>query len=276
MSAFSIALQQLLMATAIEMTPPQSYGPFHLTFALVGFALSVLLAWSLRRIGHKWGRVLIFGLGLFLLCCEAYKQLFYYFCIDEVGYKWWIFPFHLCSVPMYFCLVAPLLRPGRLSSGMYNFMAIFNLLGGFITFFEPSGINLSYWGLTLHAYTWHMMLVFIGLFLNFSGFAGRRMQDFRAAALTFVALCAVAFCINVALREVSQGSVNMFFVGPSDSSLVVFKDIAKHCGWYVSTLLYIPAVCLGAFLIFLPSYLYGRRKSASLHNSQQSPPMLKI
>jgi hypothetical protein len=52
----------------------------------------------------------------------------------------------------------------------------------------------------------------------------------------------------------------MFFVGPRNSSLLVFKTIAKEFGWYASTILYIPTVCLGAFIIFLPSYYYAKRK----------------
>ncbi len=266
MGNFLTWLTGVLQATALPMTPPSAYGAFHLTFALVGFGLSLFLAWRLRNIGEKKGRVLLFCVGGFLLCCELYKQLFYTFCIGEWGYKWWIFPFQLCSVPMYLCLIAPLLKPGRVSKAMYNFMMIYNLLGGFITFFEPSGINLSYWGLTLHAYTWHMTLVFVGLFLRFAGFGGRRMQDYWMASATFVALCAIAFCINVLLRDVSGGDINMFFVGPANSSLVVFKDIAERFGWYASTLLYIPAVCLGAYLIFLPVHLREKARISGSMN----------
>ncbi len=262
MADFLDWLTRLLQATAFPMTPPRAYGPFHLTFALVGFALCVLLAWKLRNISRKKGRILIFCMGVFLLLFELYKQLFYTFCIGERGYKWWIFPFQLCSVPMYLCLIAPLLKQGKVSRAMYSFMMIYNLLGGFITFFEPSGINLAYWGLTIHAYTWHMSLVFVGLFLNFAGFGGRKLQDYRAASLTFVVLCGIAFCINLIFRDVSDGSINMFFVGPSNTSLIVFKDIAKNFGWYVSTLLYIPTVCLGAYIVFLPFHLWDKKKAA--------------
>ncbi len=261
MNPFLQWLTELLQATAFPMTPPRSYGAFHLTFALVGFAISLLLAWKLRNIGQRRGRILLFCMGIFLLCCELYKQLFYTFCVDQPGYKWWIFPFQMCSVPMYLCLIAPAIRQGRVSKAMYNFMMIYNLLGGFITFFEPSGINLGYWGLTLHAYTWHMTLVFIGLFLHFAGFGGKTLRDYWTASRTFVVLCAVAFCINLLCWDASGGSINMFFVGPANSSLVVFKTIAQNCGWYVSTLVYIPAVCLGAFLIFLPFHLLERKKT---------------
>ena len=42
----------------------------------------------------------------------------------------------------------------------------------------------------------------------------------------------------------------MFFVGPANNSIVVFRDIAARFGWYAATALYIPCVCLGAWLIF--------------------------
>ncbi len=261
MTSFAQWLASLLQATAFPMTPPRPYGAFHLTFTFVGLAISLFAAWKLRNIGQRKGRILIFCVGLFLFACEVYKQLFYTFCIDEVGYKWWIFPFQMCSVPMYLCLIAPLLKPGKVSRAMYNFMTIFNLLGGFITYFEPSGISLPYWSLTLHAYTWHMVLVFLGLFLNFAGFGGRKMKDYWTAAATFAALCVVAFCINLLLWDVAQGDINMFFIGPKESSLVVFSDISVNCGWLVNALVYIPVVCLGAFLIFLPFHLWSKRKA---------------
>ena len=163
---------------------------------------------------------------------------------------------------MYLCMIAPLLKPGKVQQGMYGFMTSFNLLGGLMALIEPSGIVHSYWTLTLHAFIWHISLIFIGLYLLASGRGGTSIQDYKAAAKTFVVLCGVAFAINLLLRDVSGGTVNMFFVGPSNSSLLVFKQISEMFGWYVSTALYIPAVCLGAFLVFLPAHLYAKKKAA--------------
>ena len=253
-------LDDLMTWTAWKMTPPQPYGPFHLSFAFIGFALCIFLAWKLRNVKDKGNRAILLSCGFFLLLCEVYKQLFYYYYIGDHSYQWWIFPFQMCSVPMYLCIIAPLLKPGKLQKGMYNFMMLYNLLGGFMGFVEPSGIIHEYWTLTLHAFIWHMMLVFIGLYLALSNRGGKEMKDYRSATVTFLILCCIAFSINVALRDVSGGTVNMFFVGPSNSSLVVFKQIAEAAGWYFSTLLYIPAVSLGAFLIFLPFHLHAKKK----------------
>jgi hypothetical protein len=132
--------------------------------------------------------------------------------------------------------------------GMFTMM-LYNLLGGAISFAEPSGLLSSYVTLTAHSMIWHMILVFIGLFLVFSGLGGRTAKDYRHSTYVFLLLCVVAFTINLVFRDVSGGSINMFFIGPSNTSIAVFKQVAKRFGWYVSTAVYIPAICLGAYLI---------------------------
>ncbi|MBQ8859126.1 MAG: YwaF family protein [Clostridia bacterium] len=256
-------LTDLMTATAWTMEKPKAYGSFHLTFTIVGFAVCVLLAYLLRNLGERGNRRLLTSVGLFLIITEVYKQLFYTYYIGGGEYQWWIFPFQLCSIPMYLCVIAPWVKSKRLSRAMYAFMTTFNLLGGFITFFEPSGIVHGYWTLTLHAFIWHMALVFIGFYLVASGRGATEKQHLVGAILTFLVLCVVAFCINLLFWGPSNGSINMFFVGPKNSSLIVFKQISEAAGWYVSTLLYIPAVCAGASLFFLPVYLWNKKKKSA-------------
>jgi uncharacterized membrane protein YwaF len=264
MTSFSEILDKAIESTAWKMTPPPAYGTFHLLFMLIGIALCFLLAYKLRGISERGHKAVLFSAGMFLIVTEIYKQLFYYFYISNPEgvnqYDWWVFPFQLCSVPMYLCIIAVFLKPGPIQNGIYGFMTTYNLLGGLISFIEPSGITHSYWTLTLHAYLWHMMLIFIGIYLIISGRCAKTKKDFLHAAATFVVLCAVAFCINLIFWDVSGGDINMFFVGPRNSSLAVFEDIAKNFGWYVSTALYIPAVTLGAFIMFLPAHLYYKKK----------------
>ena len=60
-------LSEFIQATAWEMTPPEAYGPFHLTFTFVGIALCAFAAWKLRKLGDKGNRILLMPL-LFFLC----------------------------------------------------------------------------------------------------------------------------------------------------------------------------------------------------------------
>ena len=142
---------------------------------------------------------------------------------------------------------------------MCGFLMTYNMLGGFISFFEPSGLLHEYWTLTFHALIWHMLLVFLGTFIALSGRGCRSRKDYWGATVTFLVLCAVAFGINCAFWNISGGQINMFFVGPANSSLVVFHQISEMLGWYVSTAVYIPATCLGAYVIYL-GFRFVQRK----------------
>ena len=253
-------LEKLIEATAWGMDKPRAYGPFHLIFTFAGIGLCILLAYLLRNTGKKGNRAVLLTVGIFLAVTEVYKQLFYYYHIGNHHYEWWIFPFQLCSVPMYFCLIAPFLKEGKVQSAMYHFMTTFNLLGGLMAFIEPSGIVHEYWTLTLHAFLWHMMLIFVGFYLIASGRGAKTMKDYRSSVAVFLCLAALAFVINLIFWIPSEGSIKMFYVGPAISPLAVFKGIAETCGWYVNTPIYLTAVSAGAFLVFLPVYLYERRR----------------
>ena len=255
------ALQQLMAATAWPMTKPTGFGSFHLLWLFIVVPAAVFIAWKLRGLGEKGNRRLLIGIGLFLAVCEVYKQIFYFFYIENGSYPWGIFPFQLCSVPMYLCIIAPLLKKGKLQRGMYHFMVLFNLLGGLAAMIEISGLSHEYWTLTLHAFIWHTILLFIGLYLGFSRHTSVTKTDFKLACLTFIGLSVVAFSINVVIGQIlGHEGINMFFVGPENSPLVIFEDIAERFGWYVSTLLYIPVVCLGAGVIYLP-FSYFKKKA---------------
>ena len=203
-------MEELMHATAWAMEKPAAYCTFHLTFTFAGLALSVLLAWLLRNSDKKSNRIVLTACGLFLLLTEVYKQLFYTYHIGAGEYQWWIFPFQMCSVPMYLCLIAPWLKPGKVQQGMYNFMMSFNLLGGLMAFIEPSGIVHEYWTLTLHAFIWHMMLVFIGLYLGFSRYGGKTVKDYKLGIITFCVLCVIAFALNLLLRWKEFGGQSEF------------------------------------------------------------------
>lgn len=241
-------------SVAWPMEPFQAYGAFHILYTLLGFAVCAFVAWKLRKAGDKTVNGILFCVGLVLALSEVFKQLFCYYVIENNAYHWGEFPFQLCSMPLYLCLVAPLLKPGKVQRALYSFMVLYNLLGGAIAFAEPSGLFHEHWFLTMHSCIWHMLLVFVGLVLCFSKRGGCTKQDYMAATWTFVALCGIAFVLNCIVQFGLGGHMNMFFVGPGDSPIIVFKQFSRWFGWYVNTPIYMAAVCLGAYLIFLLIY----------------------
>ncbi|MDO4378791.1 MAG: YwaF family protein [Erysipelotrichia bacterium] len=246
-------MYNILSYTAWSMNKFKAYGLIHLVLFLGGLLISFCYAYYLRYSSEKKTNKILFGCGIFLLLSEIYKQLFYTYYLHAGTYPYWIFPFQLCSIPMYLCLIIPFVKKEKLKQGIYNFMASFNLMGGFIAFLEPSGLIHEYITLTAHAFIWHMLLIFIGLLIIFTGHAEKQLKDFNQAALLYLSFCFIAFMINLLLFNVSDGSINMFFIGPAKSSLIVFKQICNY-SVLLSSIIYIVGNCLAAGLFYFIGY----------------------
>lgn len=251
--------------TAWTMEKPTSYGAFHLIFFIGGLAVSILLAILLRKSNEKQNRIILLTCGIFLILSEIYKQLFYYYVVGHGNYQWWIFPFQMCSVPMYMLVVVPFLKEGKVKRSLYSFMATYNMFGGMASLIEPSGLCHEYWTLTLHAFIWHIMLVFIGLYLTISNRANNNLKDFVYALVSFGACAGLAEILNIIFKK--QG-INMFYISPFQTSpIIVFTQINQKYGWLVNCILYLFALSLGSFIMFLAvvgvKKLIAKRKLAT-------------
>ena len=147
---------------------PAIYSAFHICIMAAGFSLPVLAAYFLSgKTERKFFIRLLFFCGVILAASEIYKQLFLYYVVNQ-EIRLVVFPFQLCSLPMYFCLLLPLVKNRRLQLIILTFMQDFNLLGGIMALAGPSGLLHPYWFLTLHGLLWHILLIFIGLLIGFS------------------------------------------------------------------------------------------------------------
>ena len=246
-------MTEFLQWTAWTMEKPASYGLFHIAATLILLALTIFAAWRLRNTGDKGNRIVLGAVGGFLLATEVYKILFHIF-VDP--YDWGFFgcfPFQLCSVPMYLSLFCAFCRNKTVNSWLYEFMFAVNMFGGIMAFIEPSGINHGYVTLTLHAYIWHMLLIFIGLYLYFSKRACMDRRSYKKAAFTYLGSCVVAQGFNL----IFAGEVNCFYFSPYvRSPLAVFKDIYVSCGWLVNMILLILGLLIASAAVYYIGYFF--------------------
>ena len=101
--------------------------------------------------------------GILMLASELWKQYTLTFLIGGVSYNWWYFPFQLCSIPMYVCLLLPWVRSRRLRQILTAFLVDFGMLGGVFAFFDTSGMHYGYLPLTIHSFAWHIFLILLGI-----------------------------------------------------------------------------------------------------------------
>lgn len=277
-----IFLQKILSLTAWEMTPPKPYSAFHLLLGAAGIATAVLAArWlAARRLAARTAqsddaspaahrsqpvtrtadRTVLFSCGLVLLALETYKQGFLYFVEFNGVYDWWYFPFQLCSIPMYLCLLYPF--SGKFSGILASFIQYYGLLGGIMALLVPDGLMHPYWTMTLHGFLWHFLLIFSGIFCAFSGASDRSMRGFFKTVPLFFTCCLIAIFINIAAGPLSDA--DMFYISPyHPSSQPVFHRFSLALGILPGILLYIGAILLGAFLVHL-----GCRQVNELHKKK--------
>ncbi len=255
-------IEKMMHAIAAEMTPPPAYGTFHIILIIVGMTLCISLAWLCRKFDDKKNKILLLAFAGVLIASEIFKQIFLFYVIEDNSICWGEFPFQMCSMPMYLCPIAVFSKNERVKRVMYGFMMCFNMLGGFAGVFEPSGVFLDQIPLTVHAIAWHYSLIFLSFYIIFSHRAGSTKEDYFDIVKLFTALCFIAFIINTLIGITVGDEVNMFFVGPNPSPIIVFNTIAEKFGWAASTVIYIPVTSIAAGVIFRLSCL--RRKKATV------------
>ena len=158
------------------------------------------------------------------------------------------------DVPMFLCLIIPFIKNKKVLEGMYNFMVSYNLLGGFITFLEPSALCRPYLMMTLHGFVWHLVLVFIGIYLALSKRCLKSKKDFFTSTKVYAVLCSIALILNISLRSVSNGKLNAFYLGPSISPIIIFEDISANFGWFINMIIFVIIMSLGAYLVYMFFY----------------------
>lgn len=222
---------------------PVSYLIYRHRPCLRGF--SVLLLFQKNK--ESPTALAVFFCGFFLAATECWKQLFLYYVVNEQTCNWWYFPFQLCSLPMYFCLILPLVPSKKGQTIICTFMQDFNLLGGVMALAEPSGLFHPYWFLTLHGLIWHLVLIFIGLVIAFSHLSDTSLRGFARTLPLFFTCCIIASFIN--RTAMPLGQADMFYISPYyPSTQIVFHEIALKLGITAGNAVYLFAICLGSFL----------------------------
>lgn len=203
--------------------------------------------------------------GIVMLVSEIWKQWTLTFYINNGQYIWWYFPFQLCSIPMYVCLLLGSVRSEKIQRILLTFLMDFGLLAGIFTFFDTSGMQYTYLPLTIHSYTWHILLIMIGIQAGVTyqqlcrdssketaksqkHFANHEMNyDYLRSCGIYLGCVLLATIFNLAFSPL--GVINMFYINPYlPMRQKVFGSIAAILGNNIGIIVYIGTTIAGALL----------------------------
>lgn len=193
-------------------------------------------------------RTFFFTCGILMAASEIWKQLTLTFRINHGAYDWWYFPFQLCSIPMYICLILPVISNKKyphLHQILLTFLMDYCLLAGIFAFFDTSGMHYDYAPLTLHSFLWHILMILIGITAGLTRQADYSLSGYLGGTLLYVGLCGAATLFNLTLCQ--YGDLNMFYISPHyPMTQVVFSEITKQFGNSIGIWSYLLSIPVGA------------------------------
>ncbi len=205
------------------------------------------------KVKHTRKDKVLLSIGCILLMIETIKQIYLYLVVYH-SYNVWYFPFQLCSTPMYLCILRYFMIRHE---GVDSFLQNYAMLGGICALAVPDGFtNASHPLLTVHGYTWHILLISISLILAFHQPEKNifvRIRRYGQGCIVFAILTVIAEIINVLFH--SYGDCDMFYISPFHiSTQPVFRDIDLIVGRRIGIVIYLFAIVLATFVIDLVLY----------------------
>ena len=240
-----------------EVREPVLYGGFHIVSLLVCFLACIVAVIRHPHPRESAIRRILMVSSLMIIGLEIYKQIVLTFSYGTSGlsadYPWYIFPFQFCSTPMYVSLAAALVHSKKLHKCLCAYMATYSLFAGLAVMFYPSTVFVEILGINIQTMVCHGMMVFLGIYLLFSGYVCPESKTLLRAVPVFIALITAAMIMNeIAHRTglLQTDTFNMFFISPyCDPSLPLYSQVQAVVSFPWSVLIYILGFSLAAEIV---------------------------
>ncbi len=251
---------------------PGMFSGFHLLWLGIMVVLSVAFALILGR-RHKdlLDRIVIGVFALILVMCELFKQQFWY---KFYGYyRWEIFPFQFCSVPIYVSVFATLAPWKQVREVCYRFLAFFGIIGGLAVMAVPTAVLYTYFvPMSIHSMIWHTVLVVMGVYLIVSRGYGRKLKELLSPFVIFMGFVVTAIIGNVLVYKLHLGTaacqpgdnLSMFYISPYYDTQLPLLGVVQDFSYPLFVLAYIAFFTSLTLLVWGVSHLCRRRVKVSV------------
>lgn len=247
-----------------EMERPKPYGWFH----LVCIFLTILSIFLLRnKKSEKSLKAVLGTYGIIALILEVLKNISWSANLDSGiitwDYQWYIFPFQLCSLPIYISLICFFTNNKKVHNYLLPFLAYVTILGGIATILLPDSCFTNEILININTMWIHCASLVLSFYLMLSGHVKPNLTSIKNAISVFIWCILIASLLNyfVYKSNILNGETfNMFFISPYfNSTLPLFSDIQPKLPYMIFLLIYFLIVTLGSLIIYGINYLVVNR-----------------
>ena len=201
---------------------PGAFSWFHLLWIGIMIIACIAIGSTVaRKHSAKADRIVISVFSVILIACEVFKQVFWFEFYDY--YRFEIFPFQFCSVPIYVAIFASAIPWDKVREVCYRFLSFYGIIGGLAVMLVPNAVLYTYFvPMSLHAMLWHTVLVVMGVYLIVSRGYGKTIRELRTPFLVYLGFIALALIGNVLVYKLHLGTdacqsgdnLSMFYLSP--------------------------------------------------------------
>ena len=211
---------------------------------------------------------------MILLGCEIFKQLFWFEFYDY--YRFEIFPFQFCSVPIYVAIFASVIPWEKVREVCCRFLAFYGIIGGLAVMLVPNAVLYTYFvPMSLHAMLWHTVLVVMGVYLIISRGYGKKLREMYTPAIIFVCFVALAIIGNVLVYKLHLGTpacqpgdrLSMFYISPYYPTELPLLGMVQEISYPLFVLCYLLLFNSFALIVWSVTHLVRKLKKKDAKES---------
>ena len=260
--------EKLIIFLQSEMVEPKPFGWFHLLCLLIS-SLIILYLFVIRKTHNEKRLKIIFGIyGIVALILELAKQIIWSCTInlDLMAHSWsyptYIFPFQLCTTPIYVCLLCLFLKKNKLRDCLGSYLVFITIWGSIMTMLIPDSCFVETVLVNIHTMYLHCGSFVVSMYLIISKEIEVNFSNMLKGFVVFTIMVLIALLMNLTIYPIlpSGETFNMFYISPYfESVLPIFVDVQKMVPYPIYLLFYLFAFWIGSFLILGISVLFKKR-----------------
>lgn len=243
-----------------KMPTPSSYDWFHIMWTVIMIGITILLCIRFKDCSNKTFRIITLVCWIIIVALEIYKQLVFTFDNDShiADYKWYAFPYQLCSTPLYVLPFIIFMKEGKIRDAFMSFMSTFSLFGGLVVFIYPNDVFIEIIGINIQTMVHHGLQIVLGVWFMVYNRNKLSHKYLLGAIPVFIILSGIAILLNETLGAhiVSNGEdFSMFYISSHvENHLPILSDVYKAVPWGVFLIAYLFGFCFVSAIIYYITY----------------------